>query len=174
MTDAPNDHPIRSAVDQEILSDLDDFADAVALLTPGDCARLVAFWQTGEPDARAEAHEHARVVAEETDRADLIRSLQGELREWSGDAPRGRTGWGDRWWDPAVDPALDGNQRSAALPALADTALALALQDRLDDTDFDALFGPWSNAMGDGDEEDPATPMSEEPTEIGGEPKPAS
>jgi hypothetical protein len=32
-----------------------------------------------------------------------------------------------------------------------DAATALALQDFLDDADFDTLFGPWANAMGDED-----------------------
>src|SRR5436190_16294236 len=150
---AAADRPIRVAeaerghVDPEILADLDDFANAVADLTPGDCSRLVAFWKGVDPDEQFEAHENALIAVIETGRRDLIRSLQAELSDWSHANPSGRIG-ASRLWNPGQDSDPFGNDRAGALPALADAALALALQDRLEENDFDALFGPWSHAMG--------------------------
>jgi hypothetical protein len=144
---------LRRGVDPEILRDLDDFADAVGVLTPGDCARLVAFWEAGDLDDRAVAHEHARGALDDTGRRELVKAIQAGLVDWSGRTPRGGTGWGDRSFDPPGEPLLEGGRRSAALPALADTALALAVQDRLPERDFDVLFGPWSHAIGVGEVE---------------------
>ena len=156
----------RRGVDPEILRDLDDFAAAVSELTPGDCSRLVAFWQATDGGRRGAAHEHARAALEEGGRVDLVRAIQTALVDWSGNAPRGGTGWGDTSFDPVGDPLIEGGRRSAALPALADTALALAVQDRLEESDFDLLFGPWSHAMGVGDvsfdaeDEDDSPPLT--------------
>ena len=158
--------PARSGVDPEILRDLDDFAAAVSELTPGDCSRLVAFWHATDSGRRGTAHEHARAALDEARRVDLVRAIQTALVDWSGDAPRGGTGWGDSSFDPVGDPLIEGGRRSSALPALADTALALAVQDRLEESDFDLLFGPWSHAMGvgdvalDGDDESDLPPLA--------------
>ena len=65
---------------------------------------------------------------------------------------------------------LEGGRRSAALPALADTALALVVQDVLPERDFDVLFGPWSHAMGVGDVELDAEPHGPDTDQAGPNP----
>ena len=152
MTDG---QPNGDDLDEDIQADLDDFSEAVRTLTSGDLARLTAFWNGIDPDARSRAHEHAREEIERSGRREVVRDIQDRLMTWSGGELVGRTGWGDRWLDPGVDPIQDGNQRVTALPALADTVLALTLQDRLEDADFDALFGPWSHAIGEADDAAP-------------------
>jgi len=145
---------VAAGVDAEIFGDLDDLVDAVAELTPGDAARLQAFWKGIDPGARSRAHEHAREAADATDRIDLIRTLQAEVVQWATGEPRRATAYGEGWFDlmfdPGRDPIRDAQGRGAAVPALLDAVLALALQDGLDGADFDTLFGPWTNAMGDG------------------------
>src|SRR5207249_11592728 len=102
------------------------------------------------------AHEHAREAAEATDRIDLLRTLQAEVVQWATGEPRRATAYGEGWFDlmfdPGRDPIRDAQGRGAAVPALLDAVLALALQDGLDEADFETLFGPWTNAMGDGSE----------------------
>jgi hypothetical protein len=158
-----------SAVDPEIAADLDDLSDAIAELTAGDCQRLHAFWVGVGEERRLVAHAHAQQLAERSGRRDLIRDLQVELVEWGRGTPRGRTGWGEQWFDPDPEPGVGGPARPVAVPALLDATTALALQDLLDDADFEVLFGPWTNAMGDGsgdheaDDAQGAQPAEREP-----------
>jgi len=170
---------IGAGVDPEILDDLDDFVDAVRELSPGDAARLQAFWKGIAPDDRSRAHEHAREAAGVTDRLDLIRTLQAEVVQWGTNEPRRATahgeGWFDQMFDPGRDPIRDAQGRGAAVPALLDAVLALALQDNLDEADFETLFGPWTNAIGDGSDggeggeggRDPAATGEDEPVDDG-------
>src|SRR2546425_755192 len=127
---------VAAGVDAEIFDDLDDLVDAVAELTPGDAARLQAFWKGIDPGARSRAHEHAREAADATDRIDLIRTLQAEVVQWATGEPRRATAYGEGWFDPMFDPGRDpirdAQGRGAAVPALLDAVLALALQDGLD------------------------------------------
>ena len=143
-----------STVDPEIAGDLEDLSTAIATLTPGDCQRLHAFWLGVGEEQRSAAHEHAQILAERSGRRDLIRDLQAELVEWGRGTPRGRTGWGEPWFDPDPEPGIGGPSRPVAVPALLDATTALALQDLLDEADFEVLFSPWTNAMG-GDGDDP-------------------
>jgi hypothetical protein len=143
-------------LDPAIGGDLDDLLAALDGLGQADCARLHAFWSGTEPAALTAAHEHARDVAERTGRLDEIAAIQAELYEWgAAGRRRGTTGWGEQWVDPGQPDISVGANRQAAVPALIDTATALALQDVLDDADFDALFGPWLNAMGGDDPDAP-------------------
>ena len=72
--------------------------------------------------------------------------------------------------DPGQPDISVGANRQAAVPALIDTATALALQDVLDDADFDTLFGPWLNAMGGDDPEASSETDPETASETGREP----
>jgi hypothetical protein len=139
-------------LDPEIQGDLDDFAHAIDVLSPGDYQRLIAFWETVAPRARDEAHERAQAAAIRTGRRDVIHSLQEELIAWGGPSQAARTGSIEAWLP--VGPDSEQYDRRRALPALLDTALALTVQDELDDADFETLFGPWRDAMGDGEESD--------------------
>lgn len=142
----------RSRLDPDIVSDLDDFADAVDDLRPGDMSRLYAFWRNVDEEARLSAYERAQAAAEATGRRDVIRSFQDELDTWSL-RPEGRVGQtpAELMLLPGDGPMPLTHGRQDVRPALVDTMVALALQDELDDDDFDALFGPWRDAMGDGD-----------------------
>jgi hypothetical protein len=146
-------------LDPLIFSDLDDLTDAMVAIDAGDCDRLLAFWRGIDPDARATAHEHAQELAESTDRLNLLRFVQDEMLGWAQGRDTGNRPHVERWFDPLANASIHRPSWMEALPALADAAAALALQDVLDDDDFDALFGPWLNAMGGGaddadDEED--------------------
>lgn len=142
-------------LDPEIHRDLDDFARAIDTIDAGDLQRLVAFWDGVPPPAREEAHLHAQAAAARTERRDVINALQEDLLEWASPSEAARAGRIDAWL-PAMASVGQYSRRNA-LRALLDTALALAVQDELDDEDFDTLFGPWRDAMGDEDEVDEAT-----------------
>lgn len=135
-------------LDPEIHGDLDHLAKAIADVSPDDLERLTAFWETVDPAARDEAHEHAQAAATRTLRRDVIHTLQEEIIAWGGPSQAARSGSIEAWLP--VAPEQYGRRK--ALPALLDTALALTVQDELDDQDFETLFGPWRDAMGDGDE----------------------
>jgi hypothetical protein len=145
------------ALDPEIHGDLNDFARAIDALSSGDLERLVAFWEIVDPGARDAAHEHAQEAALRTGRRDVIHALQEDIIAWGGPSQAARAGAIEAWLP--VAPLQYGRRR--ALPALIDTALALAVQDELDDEDFETLFGPWRDAMGDDD--DPAHEADEIP-----------
>lgn len=134
-------------LDPEIHSDLDDLVKAIDALGPGDFPRLVAFWETIDPAVRDAAHERAQAAAARTLRRDVIHALQEELISWASPSQSARAGRVDGWL--LVGPGQDQYDRRRALPALLDTALALTVQDELDDADFETLFGPWRDAMGD-------------------------
>lgn len=155
----------RGIRDPEIRGDLNDLVGAVESLSPGDCGRLHAFWRGTDETARAVAHDHAQAFAERSGRRDAIRALQGELLGWSRTGAGDRSGWVEAALGPDPSSAAGGPGRDLAVPAIMDAATALALQDFLADADFDTLFGPWANAMGDeGDElraDDPAAPRAE-------------
>jgi hypothetical protein len=144
----------RGIRDPEIRGDIDDLVEAVASLTSGDCGRLHAFWRGTDEAARAIAHDHAQAFAERSGRRDAIRSLQRELLDWSRSGASERSGWVEAALGPDPSSAAGGPGRDLAVPAIMDAATALALQDFLDDADFDTLFGPWANAMG-GEEAEP-------------------
>ena len=148
------------ALDPEVQSDLDDLAKAIGDVTPDDLERLTAFWETVDPDARDEAHEHAKAAAARTLRRDVIHALQEEIIAWGGPSQAARSGSIEAW----LPVATEQYGRRKALPALLDTALALTVQDELDDKDFETLFGPWRDAMGDPDDE------ADEPAGTPGEP----
>jgi hypothetical protein len=135
-------------LDPEIHGDLDDFARAIVDLGSGDLQRLIAFWETVSPEARDHAHDRAQEAALRTGRRDVIHALQEDIIAWGGPSQAARAGNIEAWL-PVADGQYD---RRRALPALIDTALALTVQDELDEPDFDTLFGPWQDAMGDGDE----------------------
>ena len=143
---------VRSTLDPEIVSDLDDFADAVETLSPGDMGRLHAFWRNIDEDARMDAYDHAQPAAERTGRRDVIRQFQDELGTWSRAYQGISRAAPERMLIPTDDPLTLASGRHEVRPALVDTMVALALQDELDDKDFDTLFGPWRDAMGEGDE----------------------
>jgi hypothetical protein len=132
-------------LDPEIHGDLDDLAKAIGELSSNDLERLVAFWETVDPVARDDAHEHAQEAAARTGRRDVIHALQEEIIAWGGPSQAARAGNIEAWLP--VDTQQYG--RRQALPALLDTALALTVQDELDDADFETLFGPWRDALGD-------------------------
>jgi len=140
--------------DPEIRGDLDNLAEAVASLSPGECGRLHAFWRGIDHSARATAHQHAQAFAERSGRRDAIRSLQAELLDWSRSGASERSGWVEAALGPDPGSAAGGPGRDLAVPAIMDAATALALQDFLDDADFDTLFGPWAHAMGGEDAEE--------------------
>ena len=141
-------------LDPEIRSDLADFVHAIEELTSGDFQRLVAFWETVDPQARDEAHERSQAAAARTLRRDVIHELQEELIAWATPSQSARAGRIDGWLQ--IGPESDQYDRRRALPALLDTALALTVQDELDDADFDTLFGPWQDALGDAGDGDDA------------------
>jgi hypothetical protein len=163
-------------LDPLIFGDLDDLADAMVAIDAGDCDRLLAFWRGIDPDARATAHEHAQDLAESTDRLKLLRFVQDEMLGWAQGRDTGNRPHVERWFDPLANASIHRPSWMEALPALADAAAALALQDVLDDADFDTLFGPWLNAMGgepedpegDGDAQDGMTVGAAETTEVDG------
>ena len=154
-------------IDPAILGDIDDLVEAIGQLDAGDCDRLLAFWRGIDPEVRATAVEDARAVAEANDRLTLIRSVQDEILGWTQQRDTGYRPNVERWFAPVGSAALHQSSWIEAMPALADATTALALQDLLDDTDFDALFGPWLNAMGsavsDGTEPDDDGPADPEP-----------
>ena len=149
-------------LDPEIHGDLDDFARAIENLSSGDLQRLIAFWDTVSDEARNDAHEHAQEAALRTGRRDVIHALQEDLIAWGGPSQAARAGNIEAW----LPVGAGQYDRRRALPALLDTALALTVQDELDDADFETLFGPWRDAMGDenesdvGDGDGPAAPPS--------------
>jgi hypothetical protein len=136
-------------LDPEIHADLDDLAKAIGDVTPDDLERLAAFWESVDPGARDEAHEHAQAAAARTLRRAVIHALQEEIIAWGGPSQAARSGSIEAW----LPVATEQYGRRKALPALLDTALALTVQDELDDKDFETLFGPWRDAMGDDDDE---------------------
>jgi hypothetical protein len=159
--DGPDDEDaelaaIRSTLDPEIVSDLDDFADAVETLSPGDLGRLHAFWRNIDEEARMSAYDRAQRAAERTGRREVIRQFQDELLTWSRAYQGISRAAPERMLIPTDDPLTLVSGRHEVRPALVDTMVALALQDELDDTDFETLFGPWRHAMGDEDEADEA------------------
>jgi hypothetical protein len=137
-------------LDPEIHDDLDDFAHAIEALSSGDFQRLIAFWETVDPQARDEAHERSQAAAARTERRDVIHGLQEELIAWASPSQAARAGRVEGLLP--IGPDSEDNDRRRALPALLDTALALTVQDELDDADFETLFGPWRDAMGDEDD----------------------
>jgi hypothetical protein len=140
------------ALDPEIHGDLNDFARAIDDLSSGDLERLVAFWETVPADAREEAHVHAQDAAQRTGRRDVIHALQEDIIAWGSPSQAARAGNIEAWLP--TDTQQYGRRK--ALPALLDTALALTVQDELDDEDFETLFGPWRDALGDEDDADEA------------------
>jgi hypothetical protein len=158
----------RGIRDPEIRGDLDDLVAAVASLTPGDCGRLHAFWRGTDEAARAVAHDHAQAFAERSGRREAIRELQGELLDWSRTGASDRSGWVEAALGPDPSSAAGGPGRDLAVPAIMDAATALALQDFLDDADFDTLFGPWANAMGDEDADGAAPGAIDAPADESG------
>jgi hypothetical protein len=136
------------SLDPEIHGDLNDFARALGELSAGDLERLAAFWETVDPAARDEAHEHAQAAALRDGRRDVIHALQEDIIAWGGPSQAARAGNIEAW----LPTDMQQYGRRKALPALIDTALALTVQDELDDVDFETLFGPWRDAMGDGEE----------------------
>jgi hypothetical protein len=155
----------RGIRDPEIRRDLDDLAEAVTTLTSGDCGRLHAFWQGTDRTARAIAHDHAQAFAERSGRRDAIRSLQRDLLDWSRSGASERSGWVEAALGPDPSTAAGAPGRDLAVPAIMDAATGLALQDFLDDADFDTLFGPWAHAMGGEDAEEAATDLPETVTD---------
>lgn len=153
-------------IDPAILGDIDDLVEAIGQLDAGDCDRLLAFWRGIDPDVRATAVENSRTAAEANDRLTLIRSVQDEIVGYTQDRDTGNRPNVERWFAPLGSAALNQSSWLEALPALADATTALALQDVLDDTDFDALFGPWLNAMGSAVEDD--TTADDEPASEAG------
>lgn len=138
-----------------IRRDLDDLVASLPSLGPVECARLHAFWSGIEPAERAAVHERAQAAASAADRRVLIRGIQQEILDWGAEhQQRGTTGWGEQWVDPDPDEKRGGSARSAAVPAIVDAALALALRDVLAAADFDLLHDPWLDAVGDDDESD--------------------
>ncbi len=135
----------------DIQGDLDDLVHAINDLSSGEFQRLVAFWEAVPTEDRDGAHERGQAAAARTARRDVIHSLQEELIAWATPSQSARTGQVDGWL--MMGPAPDQYDRRQALPALLDTALALTVQDELDDADFETLFGPWRDAMGDEDDE---------------------
>jgi hypothetical protein len=137
------------ALDPDIHGDLNDFARAIGDLSAGDLERLIAFWETVPPDARENAHVRAQEAALRLGRRDVIHALQEDIIAWGGPSQAARAGNIEAWLP------VDGQQygRRRALPALLDTALGLTVQDELDDEDFETLFGPWRDAMGDAEDE---------------------
>ena len=144
----------RGIRDPAIRRDLDNLAEAVTSLTSGDCGRLHAFWRGTDQAARAIAHDHAQAFAERSGRRDAIRSLQRQLLDWSRSGASDRSGWVEAALGPDPGSAAGGPGRDLAVPPIMDAATALALQDFLDDADFETLFGPWAHAMGGQDAED--------------------
>lgn len=138
-------------LDAEVHGDLDDLVRAINDLSSGEFQRLVAFYEAVDPEDREAAHERGQAAAARTLRRDVIHSLQEELIAWATPSQSARTGQVDGWL--MIGPAPDQYDRRRALPALLDTALALTVQDELDDKDFETLFGPWRDAMGDEDDE---------------------
>ena len=138
-------------LDPQIHGDLDDLSQAIDALSSGEFQRIVAFWETVDPAARADAHQRAQAAAARTLRRDVIHTLQEELIDWATPSQSARGGRVDGWLQ--LGPEIDRYDRRAALPALLDTALALTVQDELDDDDFETLFGPWRDAMGDGEDD---------------------
>ncbi len=149
-------------LDPEIHGDLDDLAKAIADVSPDDLERLTAFWETVDPAARDEAHEHAQAAAARTLRRDVIHTLQEEIIAWGGPSQAARSGSIEAW----LPVATEQYGRRKALPALLDTALALTVQDELDDEDFETLFGPWRDAMGDPDDEIDEPAETEDPPPV--------
>ena len=150
-------------LDPEIHGDLDDLAKAIGDLSSSDFERLIAFWETVDPGARDGAHQHAQKAAIRTGRRDVIHALQEEIIAWGGPSQAARAGNVESWIP--IDPLQYGRRK--ALPALLDTALALTVQDELDEEDFETLFGPWRDAMGDPDDEADEPEGSEEPPPAG-------
>ena len=144
---------VRAVLDPDIVSDLDDFADAVETLSPGDMGRLVAFWGNIDVDDRRSTYDRAQDAAEATGRRDVMRRFQDEILTWS----RAHNVLGpvasERMLIPGDDPLGTDAGRHAVRPVLIDTMVALTLQDELDDKDFETLFGPGRDAMGDADDE---------------------
>jgi hypothetical protein len=140
------------ALDPEIHGDLNDFARAIDDLSSGDLERLVAFWETVPAEARDEAHVHAQDAAQRTGRRDVIHALQEDIIAWGSPSQAARAGNIEAW----LPTETQQYGRRKALPALLDTALALTVQDELDDEDFETLFGPWRDALGDEDDADEA------------------
>ena len=138
-------------IDPEILGDIDDLVEAIGQLDASDCDRLLAFWRGIDPDIRATAIEDARVAAEANERLALIGSVQDEILGFAQQRDTGDRPNVERWFAPMGTASIHQSSWLDAMPALADATTALALQDVLDDTDFDALFGPWLNAMGSTD-----------------------
>jgi hypothetical protein len=151
-------------LDPEIHGDLNDFARAIGDLSAGDLERLIAFWETVPADARDSAHTRAQEAAVRTGRRDVIHALQEDIIAWGAPSQAARAGNIEAWLP--VDTQQYGRRR--AMPALLDTALALTVQDELDDADFETLFGPWHDAMGD-----PSEPDDGQETEPPGPPPPA-
>jgi hypothetical protein len=149
--DAAEEVALPAELDPDIASDLDDFADAVETLRPGDMGRLVAFWGNIDEDDRRSAYDRAQEAAETTGRREVIRLFQEELRTWSQAHSTLGPVAPERMLIPTDDPLSLASGRYAVRPVLVDTMVALALQDELDDADFETLFGPWRDAMGDGD-----------------------
>jgi hypothetical protein len=143
-------------LDPEILSDIDDLVAAIGQLDAADCDRLLAFWRGIDPDTRTAALEDARAVAEANDRMTLIRSVQDEVLGWTQKRDSGERPNVERWFAPVGTATIHQSSWLDAMPALADATTALALQDLLDDASFDALFGPWLNAMGSADDAEDA------------------
>jgi len=166
---APARESTRGIRDPEIRGDLNDLVEAVASLTPGECGRLHAFWRGTDETARGVAHDHAQAFAERSGRRDAIRVLQRELLDWSRTGASHRSGWVEAALGPDPGSAAGAPGRDLAVPAIMDAATALALQDFLDDADFDTLFGPWAHAMGGEDATgdgpvDPGPPLDGPPT----------
>jgi hypothetical protein len=149
---APHGRDAAAAIrDPEIRGDLVNLTEAVRSLTPGDCGRLHAFWQGTDETARTSAHEHAQAFAERSGRRDAIRAIQNDLLDWSRTGASHQSGWVEAALGPDPGSVVGGPGRDLAVPAIMDAATALALQDFLDDADFDTLFGPWAHAMGNQD-----------------------
>ncbi|MHB8398613.1 MAG: hypothetical protein ACYDCI_06730 [Candidatus Limnocylindrales bacterium] len=139
-----------------IRRDLDDLIASLPKLGPVEYTRLHAFWSGIEPAERAAAHERAQAAATAADRRALIQGIQRTILDWGGEQQsRGTTGWGEQWVDPDPDEKRGGSARSAAVPAIVDAALALALRDVLAAADFDVLFDPWLDAVGEDDPDRP-------------------
>jgi len=150
-------------LDPEIHGDLDDFVQAIEALTSGEFARLAAFWEAVAPDAREGAHERGQAAAARTLRRDVIHALQEDLIAWATPSQSARSGRVDGWLQ--IGPESDAYDRRTALPALLDTALALTVQDELDEDDFETLFGPWHDALGDGEDDPDEAQAQARPTD---------
>jgi hypothetical protein len=120
------------------------FIESLDGLTEEQLLGMAAAWGSVDEQARADAWTQVRAVAAKEGLGRDVDQIRERAMEW---ATRGT----DPGWPYALDAGdLSRKARKEAAPAVVDAAIAIALDDWLDESTRDVLLGPWRRVSDEG------------------------